>query len=51
VVNRKVWGGNRTPRGAIAQSCLMSVLRTCVQQGYDGLDFMYLISAPSPIMG
>jgi transposase len=40
VVNRKVWGGNRTPRGAIAQSCLMSVLRTCVQQGYDGLDFI-----------
>jgi len=40
VVNRKVWGGNRTPRGAIAQSCLMSVLRTCVQQGHDGLDFI-----------
>jgi transposase len=40
VVNRKVWGGNRTRRGAVAQSCLMSVLRTCVQQGLDGLDFI-----------
>jgi transposase len=40
VVNRKVWGGNRTPQGAIAQSCLTSVLRTCFQQGLDGLDFI-----------
>jgi transposase len=28
VVNRKVWGGNRTPAGAKAQSILMSVLET-----------------------
>lgn len=28
VVNRKVWGGNRTPAGAKAQSVLMSVLET-----------------------
>jgi transposase len=28
VVNRKVWGGNRTPAGAKAQGILMSVLET-----------------------
>lgn len=40
VVNRKVWGGNRTPKGAEAQSCLMSVLRTCFQRGINGVDFV-----------
>ena len=40
VVNRKVWGGNRTVRGARAQSVLMSVLRTCVQQGKDAITFL-----------
>jgi transposase len=28
VVNRKVWGGNRTPAGGKAQSVLMSVIET-----------------------
>ncbi|HEX2138199.1 MAG TPA: IS66 family transposase [Woeseiaceae bacterium] len=37
VVNRKVWGGNRTGCGARAQSVLMSVLATCYQQGCDPL--------------
>jgi transposase len=32
VVNRKVWGGNRTWAGAADQAVLMSVLRTCHQQ-------------------
>jgi len=32
VIARKVWGGNRTARGARTQSVLMSVLRTCWQQ-------------------
>lgn len=32
VVNRKVWGGNRTDRGARAQEVLSSVLITCEQQ-------------------
>jgi transposase len=32
VIARKVWGGNRTARGARRQSVLMSVLRTCRQQ-------------------
>ena len=33
VVNRKVWGGNRTAAGARAQGVLMSVLETCRRQG------------------
>ena len=40
VVNRKVWGGNRTDAGAAAQSILMSVLRSCTQQGRDALTFV-----------
>lgn len=40
VVNRKVWGGNRTEAGAHAQSVLMTVLRTCVQQHRDPLTFV-----------
>lgn len=32
VVARKVWGGNRTPRGAQTQSILLSFLQTCRQQ-------------------
>ena len=40
VVNRKVWGGNRTETGAEAQSILMSVLRTCAQQHRDALTFL-----------
>lgn len=40
VVNRKVWGGNRTWDGANAQSILASVLVTCGQQGLDALEFL-----------
>lgn len=40
VVNRKVWGGNRTDAGARAQSVLMSVLRTTAQRGIDSLHFL-----------
>ena len=40
VVNRKVWGGNRTPAGAVAQSILMSVLVTLRQNGQDALAFI-----------
>jgi transposase len=32
VVTRKVWGGNRTPRGAHTQGVLLSLLQTCRQQ-------------------
>jgi transposase len=40
VVNRKVWGGNRTPAGAQAQGVLSSVLQTCRQQGKATLEFV-----------
>lgn len=42
VVNRKVWGGNRTWAGAAAQAVLMSVLATARQVGRDALDFLSL---------
>jgi transposase len=35
VIARKVWGGNRTWEGAHTQEVLVSVLRTCWQQGKD----------------
>ncbi len=52
VVNRKVWGPNRTERGARAQSVLMSVLRTCVQQGKDAVTFLSqtLRGQPPPLV-
>jgi transposase len=40
VVLRKIWGGSRTWVGARAQSVLMSVWRTCWQQGRSALDFL-----------
>ena len=40
VVNRKVWGGNRTDRGALVQSTMMSVLRTAAQHGVDGIEYL-----------
>jgi transposase len=40
VVNRKVWGGNRTWAGAEAQAVLSSVLQTCRQGWQSGLDFV-----------
>jgi transposase len=40
VVNRKVWGGNRTWAGARAQGVLMSVLQTCQRTGRAALDFV-----------
>jgi transposase len=40
VVNRKVWGGNRTWAGAHAQEVLMSVLETCKRTGRSGLEFV-----------
>lgn len=50
VVNRKVWGGNRTRRGARAQSLVMSVLRTCQQQSLDTLEFLSrTLRSPTPL--
>jgi len=40
VVNRKVWGGNRTEPGARTQEVLMSVLRTAAQQGHDVIEYL-----------
>ena len=37
VVNRKVWGGNRTAVGARAQGIVMSVLETCRCQAQPAL--------------
>jgi transposase len=40
VILRKVWGGNRTWVGARAQAVLMSVWRTCWQQGRSAVDLL-----------
>ena len=40
VVNRKVWGGNRTVVGALAQSRIMSVMQTCKQRMADPFEFI-----------
>jgi transposase len=49
VVNRKVWGGNRTWRGAASQGAIMSVLRTAAQQGIDAIDYLARYArAPDP---
>lgn len=55
VVNRKVWGGNRTKAGAVAQSILMSVLVTLRHNGQDAISFLsrqlrspQLIALPIP---
>jgi transposase len=40
VVNRKIWGGNRTETGAAAQSILMSILFTARNQGREGMSFV-----------
>jgi transposase len=52
VVNRKVWGGNRTPAGARAQSILMSVLETCRRQAKSLIDHVSqtLRSFQSPLV-
>ena len=48
-VNRKVWGGNRTWRGAQTQGTIMSVLRTAAQQGHDAIDWLARYArAPDP---
>ncbi len=51
VVNRKVWGGNRTWVGARAQSVLTSVIRTCLQRGIDILDLLVQsLTHPHPVL-
>jgi len=49
VVNRKVWGGNRSDRGAETQGRLMTVLRTAHEQGADAIAMLVdLARAPDP---
>ena len=40
VVNRKVWGGNRTDRGAAAQSTLSTLVLTALQRALDPLAWL-----------
>src|SRR5579859_81177 len=50
VVNRKVWGGNRTWRGAAWQERLMSILQTSHQQGRDPVPILAdLLRSPTLI--
>jgi hypothetical protein len=46
VVNRKVWGGNRTEAGAEAQKGILSVLGTCKQQLLSGFTSQPVCPAP-----
>lgn len=49
VVNRKVWGGNRTWWGADCQSVLMSIIQTCHQRALRPFDFLVKsLSDPLP---
>lgn len=51
VVNRKICGGNRTPRGAQTQQVLASVVRTARQRHVDPHDlFTALLRAPRPMV-
>ena len=49
VVTRKVWGGNRTTKGARTQSILLSILQTCRQQNRLLLPLLQrLLCSPRP---
>lgn len=49
VVTRKVWGGNRTIRGARTQSVLVSILQSCRQQLRPVSPFLQrLVCSPEP---
>ena len=51
VIARKVWGGNRTWEGAHTQQILVSVLRTCRQQGKDAFTrCVRLLRAPQTVI-
>jgi len=43
VIARKVWGGNRSWQGARTQQVLVSVLRTCWQQGKDAFALLVML--------
>jgi transposase len=49
VVTRKVWGGNRTGKGAHTRSILVSILQTCRQQLRPATEFLErLLHLPKP---
>jgi hypothetical protein len=51
VVNRKVWGGNRTWPGAAVQSTLMSVAQTCIMRGLSPVRFLVnALTATTPLL-
>jgi len=51
VVNRKVWGGNRTWIGAATQSIVSSVLRTLNQRSHAAIDWLAkALRNPTPIL-
>jgi transposase len=51
VVNRKVWGGNRTWPGAAVQSTLMSVIQTCIMRSLSPICFLInSLTATKPIL-
>jgi transposase len=51
VIARKVWGGSRTWEGARTQQILVSVLRTCWQQGKDAFTrCVRLLRAPRAVI-
>jgi transposase len=49
VILRKVWGGSRTWVGGRSQSALMSVWRTCWQQGRSALNFLSQLLRGKPL--
>jgi transposase len=49
IVNRKVWGGNRTQAGGTAQAVTCSVLQTCRNRSIDA--FTYLSNAFRGVIG
>jgi transposase len=40
VVNRKVWGGNRTWNGAVTQGRITSIIRTATQHSIDAVSYL-----------
>ena len=51
VVNRKVWGGNRTDRGAAAQSVLSTIVLTALQRALDPLAWLQCLrQSPQAIL-
>jgi len=49
VVTRKVWGGNRTEKGAHTQGVLASILQTCRQQLRPATEFLQkMLHLPNP---